>query len=74
MIDVKVYLDDSHGNVLCFKHAVKAVMTQDENITINVDIEEATNDYGNSCFGLNYRECSECRHEYENEEEEEDDN
>ena len=67
MIDVKIYLEDSHGNVICFKHAVKAVMTRDENIDINVDVNEAA-DGGGSYFGLNYRECSECRHEYEKEE------
>ena len=69
MIDVKIYLDDSHGNVLCFKHAVKAVMTRDENICINVDLTE-TSGNDDSYFGLNYRECFECRHENEEEDDE----
>lgn len=48
---------DSQGNTLCFKHAVKKVIDNDEDIRVSVD----TSDPGESgCYSL----CVECYKDY----------
>ena len=65
MIDAKVYLTDSSNNVICFKHAVKAVIEDDEDISVEVDLEEGNSDSWNSCFGVYVRECAKCEEDRE---------
>ena len=35
MINVQVYLEDKNGNQICFKHAVKAALENDERISMH---------------------------------------
>ena len=60
-----VSLSDSDGNELCFNHAVKAVMKDNENISINVTDDSDCGESGCWWVGI----CKKCNEMWEKENE-----
>lgn len=60
MVNAQVSLQDSSGNVLCFKHAVQRVIEKEEDIKIEVEVQESIPDSYDSGFGIFPGICVEC--------------